>query len=531
MPRFRIALLMGLILLGTAITQEKADDTPPPPSGTWKILLPMLRGAGSNPLWLLSFEKKGDTYEGKVLDTAPKWPKGKLSNVTVTKDRIKFSLDTPDISFPCDIKIPEGKTDKLMGTALVRKTPTPVELERTTIATLSPFELLKDDLARKPLGVEAVQIALNLLSEAEERKAKPGEIRAWAEKAVKSADLYGPAWQRDIIVTVAEILSSGDAEMAKIGLQYARRAERSLEGKEPPAIQKRVIEALATSLSKSGKADEAKEMLAKLKKLDFRIKPKAFAGRKSKSDRAVLVELFTGAQCPPCVAADMAFDALSETYKGSEVVLLQYHVHVPGPDPLTNPDSEARFSYYEDADATPTIFFNGKKAASGGGGTDEAPEKYEDYQDVVNTLIERDSGGKIVVSAKRKGDKVSIETSVSDLKSTGDDVRLRVVVTEKEVEYKGRNGLAKHHHVVRAFAGSDAGTVMKDKMGKFTFTVDVAEVRKKLEAYLKAQNEKRPFPDDKRPLEMKNLSVVAFVQDDKTQQVLQAAVVEVKAEE
>ena len=29
------------------------------------------------------------------------------------------------------------------------------------------------------------------------------------------------------------------------------------------------------------------------------------------------------------------FDALAKTYKPSEVVLLQYHIHVPGPDPLT----------------------------------------------------------------------------------------------------------------------------------------------------------------------------------------------------
>ena len=43
-------------------------------------------------------------------------------------------------------------------------------------------------------------------------------------------------------------------------------------------------------------------------------KTEKFAGRKGKSTRAVLVELFTGAQCPPCVASDMAFDGLEKTY-------------------------------------------------------------------------------------------------------------------------------------------------------------------------------------------------------------------------
>ena len=56
-----------------------------------------------------------------------------------------------------------------------------------------------------------------------------------------------------------------------------------------------------------------------------------------------LVELFTGAQCPPCVAADIAFDAEAvKSYKAADVVLLQYHLHIPGPDPLTNADSEKR---------------------------------------------------------------------------------------------------------------------------------------------------------------------------------------------
>ena len=53
------------------------------------------------------------------------------------------------------------------------------------------------------------------------------------------------------------------------------------------------------------------------------------------------MELFTGAQCPPCVAADVAFDVLEKTYKPADLVLIQYHLHIPGPDPLTNAASEA----------------------------------------------------------------------------------------------------------------------------------------------------------------------------------------------
>jgi len=53
---------------------------------------------------------------------------------------------------------------------------------------------------------------------------------------------------------------------------------------------------------------EARDYADYAKTLPF--KPEAFAGRKGKSDRGVLVEVFTGAECPPCAAVDLAFDGL-----------------------------------------------------------------------------------------------------------------------------------------------------------------------------------------------------------------------------
>src|SRR5262249_22800010 len=153
-------------------------------------------------------------------------------------------------------------------------------------------------------------------------------------------------WRRDVILGIATMLGEQEG-YATIALQYARQAERLLQpDKDLPSMQKAVYEALAAALKASGKEDEAKEDEARIDKIDTKIKPESFAGRKAKSDRVVLVELFTGAQCPPCVAADMAFDALGKTFKPSEVVLLQYHLHIPGPDPLTNADTETRARFY-----------------------------------------------------------------------------------------------------------------------------------------------------------------------------------------
>jgi hypothetical protein len=419
----------------------------------------------------------------------------------------------------------------MYGTAFLRKQATPLELERTALTSLDSFEQMRDALGKQPLGHEAVQMALRLLSQSEAKKVKPAEARAWAEKAVKSAELYGPAWQRQILLVVAQVLSE-EKGFESIALQYARRAERILEPKEPPSAQKKVLDVLAAVLEKTGRDKEAKDVQARLAKLDFRLRPKPFPGRTAKSDRVVLVELFTGAQCPPCVAADLAFDAVGKTYKPSEVVLLQYHLHIPGPDPLTSPDSEARSQFYEDAvRGTPTVLFSGRPGASGGGDRDDAPEKYEEYLEAINPLLESAAKASLKLSAERKDGKVVVTAEVGGLAVTGDDVRLRLALVEEEVSYKGKNGLPVHHHVVRAMPGGPDGAVLKDKTFKKTFTVDVEEVKKKLKEYLERYAERRPFPGKERPLELKKLKVVAFVQNDKGGEVLQAAQVDVPAAE
>ena len=85
-------------------------------------------------------------------------------------------------------------------------------------------------------------------------------------------------------------------------------------------------------------------MLAEEKKGHFEpLKPDPYSGRASPHhDRVVLLELFTGAECGPCVAADLAFDALSDVYRTTELITLEYHLHIPRPDPLTGRDSVTR---------------------------------------------------------------------------------------------------------------------------------------------------------------------------------------------
>ncbi len=222
----------------------------------------------------------------------------------------------------------------------------------------------------------------------------------------------------------------------------------------------------------------------------------------------------------------MAFDALLKSYKPTELVLIQYHLHIPGPDPLTNADAVARAKFYG-ANSTPSTFFNGMKAAPGGGGMANAESKYTQYTGVIDPLLEKVTEVKVGGRATRAGDKIDIAVEVAG--GSGDDMKLRVLVVEENVKYVGGNQLRFHHQVVRAMPFGAEGVAIKDKAFKQTASVDLGSVRKTLTTYLDdyAANT-RPFPKPERPMDMKALKVIVLVQNDETKEIVQAAQLEVE---
>jgi hypothetical protein len=228
----------------------------------------------------------------------------------------------------------------------------------------------------------------------------------------------------------------------------------------------------------------------------------------------------------------VGFDALARSYKATDLVLIQYHMHIPGPDPMTNPDTVARWDYYRETfpgavRGTPSTLFNGKPAAGGGGGMANAEGKYQQYRGIIDPLLEATTALKLTGKAIRRGDAVEVAVEV-DGAPAEDDLKLRVLLVEDTVKYVGGNKLRFHHHVVRAMPGGADGVAVKDKAMTHTVTADVGAVRKDLVKYLDdfAANE-RPFPTAARPLDMTGLKVIALVQSDKTREILQAVQIDV----
>ncbi|HKB38958.1 MAG TPA: DUF1223 domain-containing protein, partial [Gemmataceae bacterium] len=538
------ALLGGVLLAGTlalsgfARMDDKPGDKPvdkpgdkpaeKAPAGTWKLFLPL---QSADPWWLVRFESKENAWSGKIVASGEEVPRSQLSNVQLKDGVLQFAIKAGDARLDFSIRVTSPDAVKLMGSVGIRSNIQAVELERTTLDSIDKTELNKEIVANSKDNIAVMKAAGGLIGRAGFLKAKPEQVRLWMDRALKAAEPYGERLQLDLLLQLVTALNEQDG-MANVTLPYARRAERLLTPKDRPAVRKQALELLAAALERAGKEDEAREVSARAKKIDFTIATQPYPPRTGKNNRVVVVELFTGTECPPCVAADLAFDALNKTFKPSEAILLQYHEHIPGPDPLTNDDTQARMKYYSEAFArevrgTPSTLFNGNPAAGGGGTRAEAQDKYDQFFKVITDQLDKPANVNLKLNAVRKGDKVDITAEVADLKDTGESVRLRLVLIEELVEYKGSNGIGEHHHVVRAFPGGINGKPLKEKTAKQTVSVDLGELRNQLkkslqESYKKLEEE---LPKDV-PMELKKLRVVALIQDDNTRDILHAVQVD-----
>jgi hypothetical protein len=523
-----------LALLALPLAQAGTDG----PAGNWKVSI-FEEGQQHN-FWLIKLENKDGKWTGSALGLKGV-PASTMSNVELKGDRLSFDVRVGGREFAFEGKWTKADGKKIMGSLRLGNRLIPAMLQATSAR--NAFELDKEFLARSPNDPRLFDLVFEMIGQAAKEKATPNEVREWTQVALKSAANYGERWQRETTMRLAEALLK-DKAFAPVAVEVARSAEK-LKG--DAEFQLRVLGLLQSALQKSGQADQAKLLGKRLDELEnlayreyektsppFKVTP--FAGRKGKSKRAVLVELFTGAQCPPCVGADLAFDALEKAYKSSEVVLLQYHLHIPGPDVLTNPDSEARQEYYgKSIRGTPTIIFNGRVHADPenpiGGSSELAKERFLLCQKEINPLLEKPPAVDLEAAAIRKGDKIHIQAQAKNLDKPGPKIRLRLALVEDWVRYRGSNGMRYHSRVVRALPGGPDGLALTKKDTEHSIVVDLAELETKLTNYLDDFVKKEaPFPDAQRPMRLRDLSVVAFVQNDETSEVLQALEVPVKKE-
>jgi len=537
---------MTLLAAVLALPAARAADTP---AGTWKLALPVETRNGEVTLnMLLMFTEQDGKWAGDFLDCVPPLGAEPTVDVTAKDDYLKFALKFGPNNWSFDGKVQPG-AKRIKGTVDLGGQIVLAELSPSSLKSLTKdrFAVLRESADNTESPAEYFAALFPVLTQAAAKKLKAEDVRAYTDKANKLAEAYGPRWQRTVAFRMADVLA-GQEPFAAIAVEQARQGERMLSRTDDVATQLKTLDTLARVLRKAKKDDDAKaveDRVAKLEPRDYAdyaktnppFKPEEFKGRKGKSDRVVLVEAFTGAECPQCVAVDLAFDSLSRTYKPTDVVLLQYHVHIPGPDPMTTKDGMERLVGYvkrDDKLGTPQLYIAGKLDPSGGAPQAKAAKvKYQTYRESIEELLEKPAAVKLTLSATAAGPVITVKGTVADLEKPGEKVTLRFVVAEERVRYAGGNGVRYHHAVVRAIPGGVKGFPLTAKTAEKTVTVNVADLRAAQNKYLDeftAEMEKAgndiAFPD--RPLALKNLKIVAFVQNDETNEVLQAAQIDLE---
>lgn len=262
-------------------------------------------------------------------------------------------------------------------------------------------------------------------------------------------------------------------------------------------------------------------LAAKFTALPYKPEPfKAPAGWKGK---AVLAELFTGSECPPCVGADLAFDGLVETIPAKYLAVLVYHLPIPRPDPMMNPAATLRAGAYG-ISSTPTIIIDGTNKSIGGGSRGAAEAKFKQYRGVIEPLLSQVPEVSLKVRAAKAGDSIK---AAYEFDKVVPGAEYLLVLVQDEQEHEGSNGVTVHGMVVRDL-------FVLDPAAPKSAVFDLPGSEKKTDAFL-TEFEKSytrtpgfKFPVRRNAIARTGLRVVFFVQEKASGKVLNAVVAPVE---
>ncbi|HEX3313968.1 MAG TPA: hypothetical protein VHR72_03700 [Gemmataceae bacterium] len=519
-----LALILSTTVAGLALAG--GDGV----AGRWKCNF--VQDTQTVNFWMVDLQNKDGKLVGAVVPTRSGLPGGKIDDLVVDGDLLRFVLKLENgIEFRFEGKLPRAGGKKILGSVQRAGTAlNPAFLEATKAK--NAFELMQETVTRSPNDPHVFNTLLDLVPLAAKEKMAAKDLREMVDGVLASSEAYGPTLHADFGVRLIDALAS---DYPALAVEAAAKVEKTIDPKSETRLQ--LLSTLVSSLKKLGRADEAAKFAVAVeaaegpafkayeaKEFDFKVPPST-----AKGARPVLVELFTGAQCAPCVAADLACDALEKSFGDDQAILLQYHLHIPGPDPLTAIDNMERVGFYGDSfRGTPAAFFNGRYTVKGGGGAEDAEDKFKEYARVVDKCAGVPETAKVTATATRKGDAISIKAEVKS-GETG-KVKLRVMLTEDWIRYKGSNGVRYHRNVVRAMPGGVEGFGGNPKGFDKELTIDLAKLRTDLSASLDAfaTKEEVRFPSAQRPMRLQNLHVVAFLQSDDNGEVLAVTRVPVK---
>ena len=440
---------------------------------------------------------------GEPLTRFNEWIAGEQPNASkrsaLRQKVVMEVLDARSKAAKKDERISERSKAALVLANTSVKLPTALSWAKQAVRSLGPASSVEDVITyKKNLG--AVLFAENKLKE--------------AENALKDVGHLVPVWQTDFWLMTGRLYE----KMGKIP-EATDAYLTGLLGQQTPEL----LEAVA----RLNGSKDVKEMIQQKKESLVDFEPGHFNGKSN--GNVVLAELFTGAECGPCQSADFAFDKLAEYYPRSVLAILEYHVHIPGPDPMTTDETFDRYSSYGNT-GTPAAYFEGGDRLVGGGPKYVGKNRFEVYKYAIEKHLSSHSSISLKASAVTHGDAVAVEIAVGRIPK-GPSLDLHTALVERSIDYTGSNGVSKHLFVVRDLADGAQGMKLT-KRGAATYKKEfnIDEIDAERKAYLdnpvghrswrlKTGTHWKGRPETLNP---SNLAVVVWIQNPKTMEVMQA---------
>jgi tetratricopeptide (TPR) repeat protein len=256
--------------------------------------------------------------------------------------------------------------------------------------------------------------------------------------------------------------------------------------------------------------------------------------RSKSSGKVLLAELFTGAECGPCQGADVAYDKLAEYFSRNSLAILEYHVNIPGPDPMTNPNTFSRYVYYGGNFGTPTAILEGKEIVTGGGPRYLAANRFNLYKYALSKYENQKPQVLMSGKAVKKENDIIFNINLKGKTNDPKDV-IHIALVEKSVDYTGSNTIDKHRFVVRNLIDNVSGIPITSN--KISRSFNLNKIEDDLKSYLDDPTEQPSWRKAFGPpswkartdrLNRDNLAIVAWIQNPDTKEIINSLFVEIK---
>jgi len=214
-------------------------------------------------------------------------------------------------------------------------------------------------------------------------------------------------------------------------------------------------------------------------------------------ERVVLVELFTATWCPNCPNATRPLHRLFEEYGSARLLILEYHPTTQG-DPYGTEETKERISWNGMGNAPPYVLFNGM------GGILGAPrDMYEEYKEKIEDQLRAKSPLAISLSDSISKDTVWVKAQISAVTMVrNSNLVLHFVLLEDSLHYSAG------YDTINRFVVRD---MIPDAKGEMISVREGDTVERSRSFIVQSGWEK------------KQLSLIVFVQDPQSKEILQAS--------